>query len=295
MCPALPLHAGCSCAAGAGAAQLLCWWRRTRSQRSGGPGGRASRLLSCWKRSRQTRVERRHRSLRDGALTPAAVHHALAACAHVAYFGCPTQMSAWETRKLECAKGSSRGARAAIFILPHIYCEFFLPSLQHELEFVLHRQNIFSPLSRAAVCISPVQIVARSRPYFDSTCGSAALLAARYGRSAALWALLLLTCTYLHASACAFVLPALMPDVASSLVRRPIPFRKYFAFLHFHGSLRPAGPPGARSATPRPNPYCAPPAQQMTDTQSASLTFVFTLTYSLLLIPAGAASHLHKP
>jgi MFS family permease len=59
-------------------------------------------------------------------------------------------------------------------------------------------------------------------------------------------ALLLLSLCYLHASACGYALPALLPDVAADLA--------------------------------------------LSDPQAASLTFAFTLTYSLLLIPAGAAA-----
>jgi len=67
-----------------------------------------------------------------------------------------------------------------------------------------------------------------------------------YGEPASLWALTLLGLCYLHASACAYALPALLPDVALELT--------------------------------------------LDDAQSAALTFAFTLTYSLFLIPAGAAA-----
>jgi len=62
-------------------------------------------------------------------------------------------------------------------------------------------------------------------------------------RQSAETALLLLSLCYLHASACGYALPALLPDVANDLA--------------------------------------------LSDPQAASLTFAFTLTYSLLLIPAG--------
>jgi len=70
--------------------------------------------------------------------------------------------------------------------------------------------------------------------------------AAQEAKNASLWTLAVLTLCYMHASACAYALPALLPDVAAEL--------------------------------------------SLDDGQSASLTFAFTLTYSLLLIPAGAAA-----
>jgi hypothetical protein len=67
-----------------------------------------------------------------------------------------------------------------------------------------------------------------------------------YSQSESLWTLLLLSTCYLHASACSYALPALLPDVALDL--------------------------------------------GLDDAQSAVLTSAALLTYSLLLIPAGAAA-----
>ena len=67
-----------------------------------------------------------------------------------------------------------------------------------------------------------------------------------YGQSESLWTLLLLSTCYLHASACSYALPALLPDVSLDL--------------------------------------------GLDDAQSAVLTSAALLTYSLLLIPAGAAA-----
>ena len=67
-----------------------------------------------------------------------------------------------------------------------------------------------------------------------------------YGQPASLWTLFLLSTCYLHASACSYALPALLPDVAADLA--------------------------------------------LDDGQAALLTTAVLLTYSVLLIPAGAAA-----
>ena len=67
-----------------------------------------------------------------------------------------------------------------------------------------------------------------------------------YGQPASWWTLLLLSTCYLHASACSYALPALLPDVSADL--------------------------------------------GLNDGQAATLTSAALLTYSLLLIPAGAAA-----
>lgn len=63
-------------------------------------------------------------------------------------------------------------------------------------------------------------------------------------RGGPLWTLALLFLCYLHASACSFALPALLPDVVAEM--------------------------------------------SLSDGEAASLTFAFTATYSLLLVPVGA-------